>query len=70
MTYIVTAIVNNHNYLVTTSGISRILFRGGGVQNFSGKVRYVLSRSHAFARGVRGHVLPRKFFKMVQFGAF
>ena len=23
-----------------------------------------------FARGVRGHAPPRKFFKMVQFGAF
>ena len=27
-------------------------------------------RSHAFARGVRGHAPPRNFFKMVQFGAF
>ena len=27
-------------------------------------------RSHAFARGVRGHAPPRKFLKIVQFGAF
>ena len=27
-------------------------------------------RSHAFARGVQGHAPPRKFSKIVQFGAF
>ena len=27
-------------------------------------------RSHAFARGVRGHASPKNFFLMVQFGAF
>ena len=51
---------------------------GGGVQNFSGKVGVFAWReapcsswrSHAFARGVRGHAPPRKFLKMVQFGAF
>ena len=51
---------------------------GGGVQNFSGKVEVFVWReapcsawrSHAFARGVRGHAPPRKFKKMVQFGAF
>ena len=52
----------------TVSGVSRILFRGGGgVQNFSGKVGVFAWRE---ARGVRGHAPPRKFFKMVQFGAF
>ena len=51
---------------------------GGGVQNFSGKVGVFAWReapcsawrSHAFARGVRGHALPRNFLKMVQFGVF
>ena len=51
-------------------------FHFGGVQNFSGKVGVFAWRftpcsawqSHAFARGVRGHAPPRKFFKMVQFG--
>ena len=27
-------------------------------------------QSHAFAKGVRGHVPPRNFLKMMQFGAF
>ena len=61
----------------THSGVSRISFRGG-VQNFSGKVGVFAWReapcsawrSHAFVRGVRGHAPPRKFLKMVQFGAF
>ena len=53
------------------SGVSRISFRGG-VQNISGKLGVLNAcreapcsawRSHAFVRGVRGHVLPRKFFK-------
>ena len=55
------------------SGVSRISFRGGGVQNFSGKVGVFAWREapcSAFARGVRGHASPRKFLKMVQFGAF
>ena len=26
--------------------------------------------SHVFVRGVRGHAPPRKFLKIVQFGAF
>ena len=63
--------------IICLSGVSRILFRGG-VQNFSGKVGVFAWReapcsawqSHAFARGVRGHAPPRKFLKMVQFGAF
>ena len=50
-------------------------FYFGGVQNFSGKVgvfawRFSAWQSHAFARGVRGYAPPRKFLKMVQFGAF
>ena len=49
------------------SGVSRISFRGG-VQIFFVKVRALIR--HAFARGVRGHAPPRKFLKMVQFGAF
>ena len=48
----------------------------GGVQNISGKVGVFAWReapcsawrSHAIARGVRGHAPPRKFLKMVQFG--
>ena len=40
---------------------------GGGVQIFSGKVGVFAWR---FARGVQGHAPPRKFLKMVQFGAF
>ena len=50
------------------SGVSRISFRGG-VQNFFCKVGVFAWReapcsawrSHAFARGVRGHAPPRKF---------
>ena len=50
-------------------------FHFGGVQNFSGKVGVLAWReapcsawrSHAFARGVRGHAPLRKFLKMVQF---
>ena len=52
-----------------SSGVSRISFRGGGVQNIFGKVG-ALWRSHASDRGVRGYAPPRKFLKMVQFGAF
>ena len=61
------------------SGVSRISFRGGGADNFSGKLGVFNAwheapcsawRSHAFARGVRGHAPTRKFLKMVQFGAF
>ena len=55
--------------ILYSSGVSRISFRGG-VQKFSGKVGVFAWRSHAFARGVRGHAPPRKFLKMVQFGAF
>ena len=55
---------------LTVSGVSRISFRGGGVQNIFGKVGVFAWRSHAFARGVRGHAPPRKFLKIVQFGAF
>ena len=62
---------------ILNSGVSRISFRGG-VQNFSGKggvfawreAPCSAWRSHAFARGVRGHAPPRKFLKRVQFGAF
>ena len=45
-------------------------FGGGGVQNLSGKVGVFAWQSHEFAGGVRGHAPPRKFLKMVQFGAF
>ena len=59
------------------SGVSRISFRGG-VQNFFVKVGVFAWReapcsawrSHAFARGVRGHAPPRKFLKMVRFGEY
>ena len=43
---------------------------GGGIQNFSEKVGVFAWRSHASVRVVWGHVPPRKFLKMVQFGAF
>ena len=56
------------------SGVSRISFRGGGFKIFLEKCGYFAPcsawRSHAFVRGVRGHAPPRKFLKMVQFGAF
>ena len=43
-------------------------FLGGGeFQIFGEKWEYL--RSHAFARGFGG-MLPRDFFKIVQFGAF
>ena len=62
----------------TITSVAYLGFHFGGVQNFSGKVGVFAWReapcsawqSHAFARGVRGHVLLRKFLKMVQFGAF
>ena len=41
-------------------------FHFGGVQIFSGKV-WVFAWRFEFARGVRGHVPPRKFLKMVRF---
>ena len=34
------------------------------------KIFWKSGRSHAFVRGVPGHAPPRKFLKMVQFGAF
>ena len=40
----------------------------GGFKIFLEKWWYLLRR--ALARGVRGHAHPRKFLKMVQFGAF
>ena len=52
---------------------------GGGVQIFSEIVGVFNAwreaqcsawRSHAFARGVRGHDPPRKILKIVQFRAF
>ena len=51
---------------------------GGGFKIFAGKVGVFAWReapcsawqSHAYTRGVRGHATPRKFLKMVQFGAF
>ena len=55
------------------SGVSRISFRGGSNYFWkSGGICMAQSawRSHAFARGVRGHAPPRKFLKIVQFGAF
>ena len=59
-----------YNKHCITSGVSRISFRGG-VQKLSGKLGVFNAwRSHAFVRGVRGHAPPRKFLKMVQFGAF
>ena len=53
-------------------------FGGGGGQNVFVKVGVFawleapcsVWRSHAFVRGVRGHAPPRKFLKVVQFGAF
>ena len=57
-------------YILKVSGVSKISFRGGGVQNIFGKVGVFAWRSHAFARGVRGLAPPRKLKKMVQSGAF
>ena len=58
-------------YCVLCSGVSRISFRGGrGGSIFFGKVGVFAWRSHAFARGVRGHAPPRNFLKMVQFVRF
>ena len=54
--------------MYTISGVFRISFRGG-FKIFLEKWGY-LHGSLAFARGVRGHAPPRKFLKMVQFGAF
>ena len=51
---------------------------GGGAKNFFLRFGNLhVAKRHAahgeamrFARGVRGHAPPRKFLKMVQFGAF
>ena len=62
---------NNPNCILwITTAVAYLGFHFGGVQNFSEKVGVFAWRSHAFARGVRGHAPPRKFLKMVQFGAF
>ena len=45
--------------------------RGGGQEIFFPVWEICMSlRDMRFARGVRGHAPPRKFFKMVQFGAY
>ena len=43
---------------------------GRGGQEFVAKRHVAHGEAMRFARGVRGHAPPRKFFKMVQFGAF
>ena len=58
------------------SGVSRISFLGGS-KYFCKSGGICMAQStmqrvalcHVFVRGVRGHARPRKFFKMVQFGA-
>ena len=62
---------------ILTSGVSRISFRGG-FKIFLEKWGYLHGAKRHAARGeatrllggVRGHAPPRKFLKMVQFGAF
>ena len=63
----------------TFQGRPQDLAGGGGGQElfFSRFGNLHVAKRHAahgeamrFARGVRGHAPPRKFFKMVQFGAF
>ena len=64
--------------ITTTSGVSRISFRGGGFKLFLEKWGYLHGAKRHAARGEAtrllggfGGMLPRKkFFKMVQFGAF
>ena len=63
--------------IVLRRGVPRI-WEGGGPRIFFLRFGNVhVAKRHAahgeamrFARGVRGHASPRKFFKMVQFGAF
>ena len=63
---------------IMTSGASPGFGRGGGQEFFFARfVNLHVAKRHAahgeamrIARGVRGHAPPRKFFKMVQFGAF
>ena len=70
-----TYIIINHN--IDTEG-SPGFGRGGGAKIFFFRFGnlHVAKRSAAygeamrFARGARGHASPRRFFKMVQFGAF
>ena len=45
-------------------------FGGGGVQNIFEKVGVFPWRSHAFARGVRGHATARNVFLNVHFGEY
>ena len=58
-------------------GVPRIWQGGGGKNFFSSDLEICIRDMHtahgeamSFARGVRGHAPPRKFFKMVQFGVF
>ena len=43
---------------------------GGGARNIFFRCGDLHGEAMRFVRGVRGHAPPRKFFKMVQFGAF
>ena len=51
------------------TGASPGFGRGGGAKNYFFS-DFGICEAMRLARGVRGHAPPRKFFKMVQFGAF
>ena len=68
---------NIKEMLHATSGVPRI-WQGGGQEFFFSDFEICMPRSDmlrmakpcALLGVVRGHAPPRKFFKMVQFGAF
>ena len=70
--------VNNNTYdrkreYSLYQGRPQDLAGGGGKNYFLSDLEICMSlhgEAMRFARGVRGHAPPRKFFKMVQFGAF
>ena len=45
-------------------------FGGGGVQNIFGKVGYLHGKTTRLLGGSGVYASPRKFLKIVQFGAF
>ena len=74
---IITASLMHSSCDTISSGASPGFGRGGGENFFFEILNLHVAKRHAahgeamrFARGVRGHAPPRKFLKMVQFGAF
>ena len=61
------------NKFLSSSSWAHAGFAKGGAAIFFGGGACEAWRSHAFARGVRGHASPKKFFEwcnLVRFGAY